>query len=181
MNQIYLKILYHGPTESGKTTNLQWIAKKKQADSLVFEKDFPFDLLTLPMEDFHTYQVRLQLQALSQKFVEKDSHLFILNGVNGIIFTIDSHHEKLNANLKSYESLEKDLEEQGYNLHQIPHVFQYNKRDLENPVPIQELQAIFNPTRRPYFECIAHQGIGVLETLQSTYELVIQSFIGKKE
>jgi len=57
MNQIYLKILYHGPTESGKTTNLQWIAKKKQADSLVFEKDFPFDLLTLPMEDFHTYQV----------------------------------------------------------------------------------------------------------------------------
>src|SRR6185503_1018688 len=169
INRVYFKILYYGPAEGGKTTNLQWIAKKKQTDSFIFEKDFPFDFLTIPMGNFHTYQVRLQLHALSQKFS------FILNGVNGIIFTIDSNHEKLNANLQSYESLEKDLEEQGYHLHQIPHVFQYNKRDLKNSVPIQELQALFNPMRRPYFECIAHQGIGVLETLQSAYELMIQS------
>lgn len=84
----------------------------------------------------------------------------------------------MGANIESFESLEKGLEKQGYDIHKIPLVFQYNKRDLPGAISIPELEATFNPMRRPYFEAIASSGQGVMETLQSISQLVIRELKG---
>src|SRR5438046_7866921 len=48
----------------------------------------------------------------------------------------------------------------------VPLVLQYNKRDLKNVVPVDELNRRLNPRNVPWFEASALQGAGVFETLK---------------
>ena len=84
----------------------------------------------------------------------------------------------MEANIESFESLEKSLERQGYDIHKLPLVLQYNKRDMQGVVTLRELESTFNPMRRPYFEAVANRGQGVMETLQSISQSVIRELKG---
>jgi len=84
----------------------------------------------------------------------------------------------MEANIESYELLEKSLEKQGYDLNRIPLVFQYNKRDVQDVLSLHELESTFNPMKRPYFEAIANRGDGVMETLQTICQLIIDELKG---
>ena len=63
----------------------------------------------------------------------------------------------------------------------MPHVLQYNKRDLPNAAPQQYLDFILNNGERriPSFLATAVDGTGVLETLNAAAKLVLQDFIDK--
>ena len=61
-----------------------------------------------------------------------------------------------------------------YNLDELPYVVQYNKRDLPNAAPIEELKETCNPTSVPDFEAVAVTGQGVFDTLKALAKLVIQ-------
>ncbi|CAK9253100.1 unnamed protein product, partial [Sphagnum jensenii] len=106
------------------------------------------------------------------------SRQFILKGVDGVVFVADSQAERMEANIESYESLEKSLDNQGYDLGKLPLVLQYNKRDLPDAVGLRELEATFNPTHRPFFEAMANRGQGVMETLQAISQAVIRELRG---
>jgi hypothetical protein len=84
----------------------------------------------------------------------------------------------MEANIESFESLEKSLERQGYDINKLPLVLQYNKRDMPGIVTIRELESTFNSMRRPYFEAIASRGQGVMETLQCISQAVIRELKG---
>jgi signal recognition particle receptor subunit beta len=51
----------------------------------------------------------------------------------------------MEANLESMQNLYDNMAEYGYDLTQMPFVIQYNKRDLPNAAPIEDLQASLNP------------------------------------
>src|SRR5207249_4042015 len=53
--------------------------------------------------------------------------------------------------------------------------FQYNKRDLRNILPVQELTEALNTRGAPYFEAAALHGIGVFETLKTISRLAVSS------
>jgi signal recognition particle receptor subunit beta len=53
--------------------------------------------------------------------------------------------ERMEANLESMQNLYDNMSEYGYDLTQMPFVIQYNKRDLANAAPIEDLQAALNP------------------------------------
>ena len=80
----------------------------------------------------------------------------------------------MDANLESLENLRLNLEEQGFDLDQLPYVIQYNKRDMPEVLPVEELSAELNPTGVPEFEAIAIDGTGVFETLKGLARLVIK-------
>ena len=63
--------------------------------------------------------------------------------------------------------------EQGYDLAKIPFVVQYNKRDLPNIIPINELRQDLNPGGVPDFEACASTGEGVFETLKAVAKLIL--------
>jgi len=180
--EINCKIIYFGPGLSGKTTNIQYIYEHTQADSrgkLVTlstenERTLFFDFLPLSVGEVHGYKTRFHLYSIPGQTFYETSRQFILKGVDGIVFVVDSQLERMEADIESFESLEKGLERQGYDLGKLPLVFQYNKRDLQGVAPIQELEATFNPMRRPYFEAVANRGQGVMETLQAISQRVIQ-------
>ena len=178
--EIILKVVYVGAGLSGKTTNVQFIYEHTQAEtrgklvtlSTENERTLFFDFLPLSVEDGG--------DAPGQTFYET-SREFILKGVDGVVFVVDSQNERMEANIESFEGLEKSLDRQGYDLHKLPLVLQYNKRDLPGAVALRELEATFNPMHRPHFEAVASKGSGVMETLQAISQSIIQELKGGGE
>ncbi len=184
--EINCKIIYFGPGFSGKTTNVQFIYEQTQQDqrgklvtlSTENERTLFFDFLPLSIGDVRGYKTRFHLYTVPGQTFYEVSRQFILKGVDGIVFVADSQSERMEANIESFESLEKSLEKQGYDINKLPLVFQYNKRDMPGIVSTRELEATFNPMHRTYFEAIASQGQGVMETLQSISQAVIRELKG---
>ncbi len=184
--EINCKIIYFGPGLSGKTTNIQYIYEHTQHEqkgklvtlSTENERTLFFDFLPLSVGEVRGFRTRFHLYSIPGQTFYEVSRQFILKGVDGIVFVVDSQSERMEANQEAYDALEKSLEKQGYDLHRIPLVFQYNKRDVGSAVALSELEATFNPKHRPFFEATAHQGQGVMETLQSISQAVIHDLKG---
>jgi signal recognition particle receptor subunit beta len=184
--EINCKIIYFGPGLSGKTTNVQYVYENTQSESrgkLVTlstenERTLFFDFLPLSVGEVRGYKTRFHLYTIPGQTFYEVSRQFILKGVDGVVFVADSQAERMEANIESYEGLEKSLDQQGYDLGKLPLVFQYNKRDLPGAVSIRELEATFNPTHRPYYEAVASRGQGVMETLQAVSQSIIKDLKG---
>jgi len=185
--EVNCKIVYLGPGLSGKTTNIQYIyehSQEGQRGKLVTlstenERTLFFDFLPLAIGEVEGFKTRFHLYSIpGQTFYEVSRH-FILKGVDGIVFVVDSQEERMEANIESFKSLEKGLEAQGYDLTQIPLVLQYNKRDLPKVVPVRDLEATFNAMGRPHFEAVASRGLGVMETLQEISQRIITALKGR--
>lgn len=187
--EINCKIVFFGPGLSGKTTNVQYIYEQTQNDargklvtlSTENERTLFFDFLPLSVGDVRGYKTRFHLYTIPGQTFYEVSRQFILKGVDGIVFVADSQAERMEANIESFEGLEKSLDKQGYDLNKLPLVFQYNKRDLPGAVSIRELEATFNPMKRQYFEAVASRGQGVMETLQAVSQAVIKELKGRDE
>jgi hypothetical protein len=53
--------------------------------------------------------------------------------------------DRMEANQESMQNLYDNMQEYGYDLTRMPFVIQFNKRDLPNAAPLDELQAALNP------------------------------------
>ncbi len=187
--EINCKIIYYGAGLSGKTTNVQYIYERTQQSqkgklvslSTENERTLFFDFLPLAIDDVRGYKTRFHLYTIPGQTFYEVSRQFILKGVDGIVFVVDSQPERMEANIESFESLEKGLDRQGYDLHKLPLVFQYNKRDAQDAVSLRELEATFNPAKRPSFEAVASRGVGVMETLQSISQWIIRDLKGGEQ
>jgi signal recognition particle receptor subunit beta len=102
------------------------------------------------------------------------SRKLILKGVDGVVFVADSQIERMEANVESLENLRVNLGEQGYDLDRLPYVIQYNKRDLPNAAPLDEIRRLLNPRGLPDFEACATKGTGVFETLKAVARSVLR-------
>jgi hypothetical protein len=172
--QMTAKIVYYGPGLCGKTTNLQWIhgrtapGSRGEMVSLETEADRTlfFDLLPLDVGVIGGMKVRLQLYTVPGQVFYNATRRLVLKGVDGIVFVADSQAPALEPNEESLANLRQNLEELGVELRELPAVFQYNKRDLRNILPVEKLQAALNPQGAPAFEAAAIHGVGVFETLK---------------
>jgi len=181
--QMTAKIVYYGPGLCGKTTNLQAIHQKTAPQSrgemvsLETETDRTlfFDLLPLDVGVIGGMKVRLQLYTVPGQVFYNATRKLVLKGVDGIVFVADSQAVALDTNLESLSNLGVNLAELGLGFDHVPVVFQYNKRDLRNILPVQELTEALNTRGAPYFEAAALHGIGVFETLKTISRLAVSS------
>ncbi len=179
--EINCKIVYYGPGLCGKTTNLQYVYTKTAPDSrgkmislaTETERTLFFDFLPLALGEIRGFKTRFHLYTVPGQVFYDASRKLILKGVDGVVFVADSQMERTEANLESMENLKVNLQEQGYDLKQIPYVVQYNKRDLPNILSVEELRRELNPTNVPDFEACATTGEGVFETLKAIAKLIL--------
>ena len=179
--QMTAKIVYYGPGLCGKTTNLQAIHQKTAPQSrgemvsLETETDRTlfFDLLPLDVGVIGGMKVRLQLYTVPGQVFYNATRKLVLKGVDGIVFVADSQAAALDTNVESLNNLGVNLAELGLTVDQVPVVFQYNKRDLRNILPVEQLTETLNSGRAPFFEAAALHGIGVFETLKTISRLAI--------
>jgi signal recognition particle receptor subunit beta len=179
--EINCKIVFYGPGLCGKTTNLQYIYKKTNPDSkgkmislaTETERTLFFDFLPLALGEIRGFKTRFHLYTVPGQVFYDASRKLILKGVDGVVFVADSQIERMEANIESIENLRINLTEQGYDLDRIPFVIQYNKRDLPNVVPLEEMKKALNIRKVPDYEAVATDGTGVFDTLKAIAKLVI--------
>ena len=179
--QMTAKIVYYGPGLCGKTTNLSTIyertSQKARGEmvSLNTETDRTlfFDLLPLEVGVIGGFKAKLQLYTVPGQVFYNSTRKLVLKGVDGIVFVADSQTAMLDANRESIENLTENLRELGLNIAEIPMIFQWNKRDLKQIVPLDLLERELNPRRLTSFPAIARTGDGVFETLRGISRLAL--------
>ena len=178
--EIHCKIVYYGPSLGGKTTNLQWVYHKTQGQkSDLFElptdieRTMFFDFYPIEVGKIRDYQTRFHLYTVPGQSAHDSSRKIIMKGLDGVVFVADSQAERMEENLSSLKNLEVNLKKQGYDIAEIPLVFQYNKRDLPNALPLAELRKQLNKYNAPDFEGTAAEGVGVFEALKSVTKSII--------
>lgn len=180
--EIGCKIVYYGPGLSGKTTNLELIHKKVpdmskgQMTSIATEGDRTlfFDLLPLDLGEVAGMKTKLQLYTVPGQIYYNSTRKLVLQGADGVVFVADSGKDRMADNKESFDNLLVNLKEYGLDPSALPLVLQYNKRDLPNPVAVEELNSSLNTFNAPYFEAVAVKGEGVMPTLKAISKLVIE-------
>jgi signal recognition particle receptor subunit beta len=181
--ELTAKVVYYGPALCGKTSNLQWIHEKLPIKnkgkmlSLATETDRTlfFDFLPIEIGAIRGMRTRIQLYTVPGQVFYNATRRMVLKGADAIVFVCDSQEPMLEANLESYENLRQNLEANELSIDEVPVVFQFNKRDLPNALPLEILNERLNPRGFPFFEAIAPNGAGVEDTLKAVTKLVFRS------
>jgi signal recognition particle receptor subunit beta len=179
--EINCKIVYYGPGLCGKTTNLQFVYSKTAPEAkgkmislaTETERTLFFDFLPLALGEIKGFKTRFHLYTVPGQVFYDASRKLILKGVDGVVFVADSQEERMDANIESFDNLQINLQEQGYELERLPFVIQYNKRDLPNLVSVEEMRRELNLMNVPDFEACAMTGEGVFETLKAVAKLIL--------
>lgn len=179
--EINCKIVYYGPGLCGKTTNLQYIYARTNPEhkgkmislATETERTLFFDFLPLSLGEIRGFKTRFHLYTVPGQVFYDASRKLILKGVDGVVFVADSQIERMEANIESLENMEYNLLEQGYELAKVPWVMQYNKRDLPNVAPIEEMRELLNEANVAEFNAVATTGEGVFDTLKAVAKKVL--------
>ena len=181
--EINCKVVYYGTGLGGKTTNLEYIYSRVSPDTkgkmislaTETERTLFFDFLPIDLGEIRGFKTRFHLYTVPGQVYYNASRKLILKGVDGIIFVADSQRERGEANIEAMHNLYENLESYGYDLQKLPFAIQYNKRDLANALPVEELRAQINPMEVPDFEAVALEGKGVFETLKCVSKMVVKA------
>jgi signal recognition particle receptor subunit beta len=172
--EINAKIVYYGPGLSGKTTNLEYLYGQMPADSkgqmvsmkTRTDRTLFFDFFPLELGEINGYRARFLLYTVPGQVYYNATRKLVLKGADAVVFVADSARDKLQESIESLRNLEDNLNEHGLSLDDIPWVIQYNKRDLEDPLPVAELHQHLNLMNVPAYEAIAMTGVGVYDTFK---------------
>jgi mutual gliding-motility protein MglA len=181
--EINCKLVYYGPGLGGKTTNLEYVYNKVNPEtrgkliSLATEQERTlfFDFLPVDLGSIRGFKTRFHLYTVPGQVYYNASRRLILKGVDGLVFVADSQAERMDANIAALENLYENLADYGYDPAQLPIVLQWNKRDLPNSVPVDELRRQLNPMGLQDHEAVAVSGVGVFDTLKAVSKLVLKS------
>ncbi len=181
--EITIKIVYYGPGLSGKTTNLQYLHSKLDANSkgrllsLATEADRTlfFDFLPVELGKLNDFSIRFQLYTVPGQVRYNATRKLVLKGADAVVFVADSQREMREQNIESLKNMKENLIENNINPDDIPIFLQYNKRDLPNILSVEELNQDLNKNGKYEFkESIAIDGIGVEDTFRRITKLVMK-------
>lgn len=181
--QVNAKIVYYGPGMSGKTTNLEVVhqraptANRGDLTSISTDGDRTlfFDFMPLDLGTVAGMRTCFQIYTVPGQVYYNSTRKLVLQGVDGVVFIADSSGAMVQENLESLKNLEQNLNEYGKSLASLPHVIQYNKRDLPDAMSLEELNRLLNAHNAPCFEAIANTGQGVFPTLKALAARVLET------
>lgn len=176
------KIVYYGTGMGGKTTNLKMIHQQtdpKMRGKLLSletesERTLFFDFVPLSVGKIKGLDTRFSFYTVPGQSFYNLTRKAILKDVDGLVFVSDSQEERMEANIDSILNLEENLLEYKREISKTPLVIQYNKRDMEDIVAIEEMRSELNKWGVPDFEAVAVKGQGVFETLREIVRRVAQ-------
>ena len=179
--QFQCKIVYYGTGMGGKTTNLRVIHQKtdpKMRGKMLSletetERTLFFDFVPISVGTIKGLETRFSFYTVPGQSFYNLTRRAILKDVDGIVFVADSQEDRMDANIDSFVSLEENVQSYNLGMKDIPHVIQYNKRDLPGIVSVAEMRKELNHHRVPDFEAVATEGTGVFETLRTIVQLVV--------
>ncbi len=179
------KIVFTGPPGSGKTELLRAIHARldpatrgalltpaEDDGSTVF-----FDLTTLELGAVDGRPLRVQLLTAPGEPERSLLRRTVLRGADAVVFVADSDPARMEANRAALAALEGDLAAPGPDERSASPLLLllYNKRDLPQATPREELDRQLNAAGRPAFEASASRGEGLIEPLVAATERLVRT------
>ncbi|MBS4099516.1 MAG: GTPase domain-containing protein [Sulfuricella sp.] len=182
-NRLTVKLVYYGPAQSGKTTNLMRLhdllapALKGEIMTLETQNDRTlfFDLLPLGFRAPSGLLVKLKLFTVPGQVAHDGTRKAVLSRTDGVVFVADSQKTQTINNGESFQNLAENAQRVGLDFDRLPLVVQFNKRDLPDILSEEEIRARWGTAPWPLRFSAALTGVGVLETFQ---ELLRQVYRG---
>lgn len=177
---LQVKIVYYGPAMSGKTTSIKYLfsyfKKDNNLESIESSvgRTLFFDFGVLHFQGSNWGLKFLIYSATGQDFYAS-TRPATLNGVDGIIFVVDSRLDYLKYNLRSWNELISLFGDEVYN---IPIVISLNKYDLDGSNKLKE-NDFLNYIHYEMFKYIsidktvAIKGKGVLNSFNTVIGFII--------
>lgn len=186
--ELSFKLVFYGPGLGGKTTTLKTLFASTRPEhrgkmvSVATQQDrtLHFDFLPLRVPRVRGMTVRLQLYTVPGQLYYGATRRLLLSGVDGVVFVADSQEGRLEPNQEALDDLRQNLAELKRPLEELPHTFHWNKRDLSDLVPIDELERRFNAHGAPSLGTVATTGEGVFEGLERITRLVLRAHEGEE-
>ena len=184
--EVQAKIVYYGPGRGGKTTNLEYIYRKfhdriktemvtikTHGDRTLF-----FDFLPIEIGKIKDFDIRIQLYTVPGQVKYDATRRLVLRGADGIVFVADSLAVRRKENVLSLKNLADNLAAYKKSLFDIPVVFQYNKRDLqEEGIPLLSTDVLEKDLntqlKAPSFAASALKGPNVVQTMKKIIVMTI--------
>lgn len=182
-NKMVLKLVYYGPALSGKTTNLLKLHDQLTRDNrgclmVLDTKDdrtIFFDLLPFFFTASSGLKIKVKVYTVPGQAKHDATRKAVLQRADGIAFIADSQSAESANNSQSFENLEKNLAFVGLDIEKLPLVVQFNKRDLQEILPEEDIRRAWEPSGIPVFMASALEGWNVLETFTKLLEMVYDS------
>ena len=185
--EIDIKIVYYGPALCGKTTNVQSIHKvmnpeqKGELVSLATKDDRTlfFDFLPIELDSIKGFKTRFHIYTVPGQVMYNLTRRAVLTGVDGVVFVADSQEGKMKENIESLNDLIENLGYYKKDLESVPFILQYNKKDLDARMSVEEMDEKLNTFMVPSFSASAINDEGVMETLTMCCRMVLKQIKDK--
>ena len=179
--EITVKVVYYGPALSGKTTNLLMLHElidpgsrgKMVTLDTTGDRTLYFDFLPIEFGTTNGFSVKIKLFTVPGQVMHKSTRKVVLAGADAVAFVADSQRSTASANAYSWRDMEANLKSNGIDFDAIPKVVQFNKRDLDDVKPLQEIKAAWGDV--PTFPAVAIRGDGVRETFRELLRQLYRS------
>ena len=181
--EINAKLVYVGPASAGKATNLTYIYGKLKESfrgtfksmNLQNDRMLFFDFLPSGQGNVNGYKVRFHVYTITGDVTHPSSWKMVLKGADGLVFVADSGADRMADNVDSLKGVKAALASYGKAVSDVPCVIQCNKRDVPQPLDLQELGRVLNPGNCLQVQAVAGKGEGVLESLFPLVKMVMKN------
>ncbi|MCX8026282.1 MAG: GTPase domain-containing protein [Thermodesulfovibrionales bacterium] len=178
--RMVIKLVYYGPAMSGKTTNLMYLHdvldKKGRGELMTLDtqddRTIFFDLLPFFLTTPSGLKIKLKVYTVPGQVRHDATRKAVLMRADGVAFIADSQVKESLNNAESFSNLEKNLSIVGIDIDSIPLVIQFNKRDLKDIIPEEDVIKTWKDSGIPIFFASALMGWGVVETFKCLLEMV---------
>lgn len=188
--EIIAKIVYYGPAYCGKTTTLQWLHKRFKPEQIgqlfslatAGDRTLFFDLFPFTFGRIDGVTFRLKVYTVPGEVKYNATRKMVLTGADAVVFVVDSEIKRFQDNLVSLQNLSENFGAKGIDLRTFPLVFQYNKRDLPDILPLEVLDSKLNLAHLPSFASVAidPNDWGVPESFITIVSTLFKSFDGMR-
>jgi signal recognition particle receptor subunit beta len=180
---IKAKVVYYGPAQSGKTTNLEQVhvltdpAGSNRLVSLNTAQDRTlfFDLLPFSLGTVSGYDFQVQLYTVPGQVQYNATRRVVLAGADAVVFVADSRKSMAKDNVAAFENMKVNLLANRLVPEKVPLVLQWNKRDMPDLQSEAELSKALNPWGRPAVGAVAFKGEGVMETFTAIVQQMLHA------
>jgi hypothetical protein len=171
-NRITFKLVYYGPAQGGKTTNLMQLHElagaqmKGELMTLETQHDRTlfFDLLPLGFRADSGLTIRFRLFTVPGQVAHDGTRKAVLSRADGVVFVADSQRTQALNNGEAFQNLVENLARVGLELEHLPLIVQFNKRDLPDILSEDDIRARYAGAPWPLLFAAAIDGRGVRET-----------------
>jgi signal recognition particle receptor subunit beta len=170
--RLSFKLVYYGPAQSGKTTNLmvlhdilqpqlkgELMTMETQGDRTLY-----FDLMPLGFRAPSGLLIRLRLFTVPGQVQHDVTRKTVLSRADGIVFVADSQRIQAVNNAESFQNLADNAARVGLDFQRVPLAVQFNKRDLGDILSEDEILARWGQAPWPVSFSSAVKGEGIVKT-----------------